>query len=166
MVQSRKFWGIMVLGVCLGCSGSSAEDPTGSSSSGLASCNPATENCCPSTGFSEVVLTENPDTFFSATSNRCVRALGGNDTVTVGPKGYLIGGPGDDTINAWGGGTVIPGPGIDTVSISSAGTVKIFDLCEAPRGETLFGGGDGTLVTPVSLSNLQSRGVSVSGFSK
>jgi len=109
-------------------------------------------------------LTDGPDVFFSAEPNLCVRALGESDTLMVGPGGYVIGDSGDDTINAWGGGTVVPGPGMDTVAISSGGTVRIFDTCETPAGENLDGGGDGTLVTPVSVETLQSLGVIVSGF--
>src|SRR6266542_2984885 len=125
-------------------------------------CDPTSDNCCPETGFTEQVLTNGPDTVSIAQPNVCIRALDGSDTIMAGPSGYVAGGAGDDTINAWSGGTVIPGPGTDTVSVSGGATVKIFDLCEAPSGEHLDGGGNGTLITPVSLADLEARGVVVS----
>jgi hypothetical protein len=141
-----------------------AQETTAKVSAAVTGCDPAVENCCPPTGFTEQVLTAGSDTLSTAQPNQCVRALAGDDVLMVGPHGFVIGGPGNDTINAWDHGTVVPGPGADIVSISSGGTVEIFDLCEVQSGENLFGGGDGTLITPVPLSQLQSAGASVSGF--
>jgi hypothetical protein len=165
----RAFRGLLLAGVVvIGCASHAHRDgePVGQTGRALGStCDPAVENCCPTTGYIEQVLTEGPDGFSSAQANMCVRALGGSDNLMVGPSAYVIAGRGDDVVNAWGGGTVIGGPGIDTISISGGGTVTIFDLCEAPSGENLYGGGDGTLVSPVPLSKLQDRGIIVSGFS-
>src|SRR6266511_70166 len=148
------------------CSGSPGDGGAGGSgTSPNTACDPSVENCCPSTGFTEMVLTSGSDTFSSAQPNLCVRALDGDDTLMVGPGGYIVGGPGRDVINAWGGATVVPGPGADNVSVSGGGTVKVFDTCEVEISEWLEGGGDGTLVTPVPVEQLRSLGVVVDGFS-
>src|SRR6266542_1980638 len=165
----QQFAAVPLLGVlaisCASHAHPSSEETANTTAALNSACDPAVENCCPSTGYTEQVLTEGPDTFSTAQPGTCVRALGGADTLMVGPGAYAIGGAGDDTINAWGGGVVVPGPGTDTVAISGAGTLKIFDLCEAPAGENIYGGGDGTLITPVPIETLRSRGIIVNGFS-
>jgi hypothetical protein len=143
---------------------STAEETSAIQSAVTASCNPATDTCCPASGFTEKVLTTGADTFSSSTPNLCVRAREGADTLMVGPGAFVIAGPGNDTVNAWTHATVIPGEGADNVSVSGGGTVVINDLCETSSGKTLFGGGDGTLITPVPLAELQ-RHATVSGFS-
>ena len=152
----------------MGCSSPSerTEEPLGRSTSAVTpSCNPDVENCCPATGYTEKVLTNASDTFSSAQPNLCVRALDGSDVLMVGPRAYVIGSRGSDTINAWDHSIVVPGEDADIVSVSGAGTVKIFDLCEVAAGENLFGGGDGTLITPAPVAELRRRGATVNGFS-
>ncbi|HXU81149.1 MAG TPA: carboxypeptidase-like regulatory domain-containing protein, partial [Polyangia bacterium] len=109
--------------------------------------------------------TTGPDNFSTATATQCVRALAGDDTLMVGPRGLVLGGPGNDNINGFTQTTVIPGPGLDSVSVSGGSTVKIQDLCEVVSGENFFGGGDGTLVTPVPTAQLVARGMTLNGFS-
>jgi hypothetical protein len=150
----------------IGCSnGASSTEDVNAVSSAVSNCNPATENCCPASGFTEVALTSGPDSFSTSLSNRCVRALGGDDQLMVGPRAYAIGGPGNDSINAYDHGVVVGGPGADVISVSGSGEVDIFDVCEVSPTESLFGGGDGKLVTPVPVAQLQALGASVSGFS-
>ncbi len=73
-------------------------------------------------------------------------------------KDVLVGGHGEDFLAPGpGGGVAVAGPGNDTV--------VIYNLCEAVPGLLLDGGlGTDTLVTPVPLSDLRSRGVVVVGF--
>jgi RHS repeat-associated protein len=90
----------------------------------------------------------------------------GNDhlTATAGP-GSIIGGAGDDVISAAGGYLVVPGPGRDSVTTDGNGnTVALFDTCELEPGESLSGGPGDTLITPINLDELLSRGIGVTGF--
>jgi hypothetical protein len=139
-------------------------EAVGSAASAIvAACDPKLDTCCP-TGTTETVLTNNTDVFSTATANTCIRALDGSDVIFAGPRAYVIGGPGNDTINAYDHGTVVPGPGADVVSVSSGGTVIINDPCEVDATENLDGGGDGTLITPLTVAQLQARGATVKNF--
>lgn len=106
-----------------------------------------------------------------------IDAGSGNDTVEAGPGNdkvegghgddELDGGTGDDELNGGDGNdTLRPGPGKDRV-LGGRGddTVTIFDTCEVERRELLQGGpGNDTLITPVSVAELQALGVTVLGF--
>jgi hypothetical protein len=89
----------------------------------------------------------------------CSTCLSGDD--------YLVGGLGNDEL--WGGSgadVVIAGPGRDFVDAGSGNdTVYIYDECELSSGESLSGSsGWDRLITPLSVAQLNARGVSVSGF--
>jgi hypothetical protein len=60
----------------------------------------------------------------------------------------------------------VPGGGVVSVSAGTGNdTVQLFDVCEAVSGLHLDGGdGNETLVSPVPLATLQSRGVIIVGF--
>ena len=70
------------------------------------------------------------------------------------------------TGSATGSDFVHPAGGVDTVHTGGGNdTVVVYDLCELSSGEVLDGGsGSDTLVIPVSLAQVQLRGVSVIGF--
>jgi hypothetical protein len=115
-----------------------------------------------------------------------VLAGDGDDTIMAGPTSVVRGGPGNDTINAWSGPSlvyggpgddtimaadgnnlVVPGPGRDTVYCGTGNdTVALYDLCEINGGgKTLDGGGGkNTLITPVPVTTLKARGVTVKNF--
>lgn len=131
-----------------------------------------------------IVALAGSDTIFSSGTGSAVLAGDGDDTIMAGAGAFVRGGAGRDTINGFSNGTVYggygddvifsgngnnfvyPGPGLDTVSLGTGNdTVAIYDLCELTAGEQLVGGtGNNTLITPVSLAQLQARGVSVVGF--
>lgn len=94
----------------------------------------------------------------------------GNDTINgYGGTNLFFGGYGDDTINAANGvNTVVPGPGRDTVAMGTGDdTAYIFDECELVSGDRIDGGsGTDTLYTPISLSELTARGVTISNFER
>lgn len=91
----------------------------------------------------------------------------GNDTLCAPAEGknVLNGGDGDDVIIASGNNTVFPGAGRDQVELGDGDdTVMILDLCEIQPGETIaFGGGKNRLVAPVSPSELNGLGISITG---
>ncbi len=92
----------------------------------------------------------------------------GDDYLCAGDgDDLIIGGPGNDTILAGDGAdTVTPGPGVDTAHLGAGDDVLyVYDPCELEPGE-LFDGGAGhdTLVTPLSLAELQALGVTVRSF--
>jgi len=106
------------------------------------------------------------DTINVVGAGSIVRGGNGDDDLNVTGDGATVeGNIGDDILNVSGSNTtVIPGPGLDTVNVSGSGTtVKILDLCEVTAGETL-NGSNSTLVSPVSIAELQSLGVTVNGF--
>jgi Ca2+-binding RTX toxin-like protein len=91
----------------------------------------------------------------------------GNDIVHDSGGGTIYGNAGDDFIETdFVAHEIIPGPGRDAVFGGIGNdTVVIYNVCEAVAFETLNGGfGNDTLITPVSVATLLSRGVSLSGF--
>jgi hypothetical protein len=145
--------------------------------------------CCP-TGFKVVPLTNASDNYSNATASRCILGLDGSDVIfsattsgasavfggkgddniTVsGPGPHVVrGGEGNDVIFVTGNSTIVPGAGADNVSTGNGNTtITINDLCEVASGKSLSAGGSSdTLVTPVSLTELQKRGVTATGFEK
>jgi len=132
-----------------------------------------------------LLLLGGDDTASQSGANSAVFGGPGNDTLMAGPSNTVFSGDGDDRIMAWGTGNgktisggpgsdnisasggyvVVPGPGADTASTAGDGNIMaILDLCEIQSGENLSGGSGDTLVTPVPLAQLQSRGVSATGF--
>lgn len=93
----------------------------------------------------------------------------GNDLVETFwcDEATIYGGEGDDVIRgSLGRDEIVPGPGIDTV-LAGAGDdiVKVYALCEVGPGEILDGGsGQDTLVSALTVAQLESAGVTVSGF--
>ena len=124
--------------------------------------NPAA--CCPS-GYTPLVLSQNPDVVQAVQAKQCIVALGGDDTIAANSSASIvIGGSGRDTIqSANGTNYVVPGAGTDTVFTGTGDdTVAIFDLCEVTSGEKIdMGSGFDTLISPVPLAQLQAMGVSV-----
>jgi RHS repeat-associated protein len=128
------------------------------------SCLANPQTCCPS-GFQATVLSSSADTFQSSVAASCIVGLEGNDTIAAQGSGSIVfGGPGNDTIQAANGNNiVVPGAGIDNVATGTGNdTVYIFDACEAAWGDTIdMGSGDDTLVSPLSLAELQARGLTI-----
>jgi hypothetical protein len=108
------------------------------------------------------------DTLMGSPLDDVLRGGAGADTINGGDGNDSIYGDADDDNIDTGNGndTVDPGPGIDNVTTGDGNdTVIIHDLCEVGAGEVLAGGaGTDTLITPVSVAQLQALGVSVSGF--
>jgi len=91
----------------------------------------------------------------------------GNDMLTDLGPGTVQGGTGGDTIvGAFGSHHIVPGPGVDWVEAGPGNdTILIYSLCEVGAGEIIDGSfGNDTLVSPVPLSELSSRGVIVLGI--
>jgi hypothetical protein len=113
-----------------------------------------------------IVATEASDAIFSAgTATTIIGRNGGDLIFSSGGNAKLYGGEGADIFQVSSGGYIVPGPGRDVVACSAPCTVAILHTCEIESGEDLNGGGSGTLITPVPLSELMAMGVSVSGFS-
>lgn len=94
----------------------------------------------------------------------------GNDTLSVTAASSVVhGNAGNDTIQTDSGSDrVLPGAGIDIVDTGSGDdTVVLLHACELGQGEQLDGGpGNDTLVSPLSLEDLSTLGVSVEGFER
>lgn len=93
----------------------------------------------------------------------------GNDLISAGHarSAEIFGNEGDDVIfGSPGDDTIYPGPGRDSVFAGHGNdTVVILDACEIEPFEILDGGpGTDTLITPVPLDALWSRGMIVVGF--
>src|SRR5262249_20916752 len=76
---------------------------------------------------------------------------------------------GADVIQAANGDNVVaPGQGADTIATGSGNdTVIIFDACELDAPKTIdTGTGTDTLITPVSLAELEARGFKISNVAK
>jgi Ca2+-binding RTX toxin-like protein len=76
------------------------------------------------------------------------------------------GGDGDNIVGSPGPDLIVPGGGIVSVDAGAGNdTIQLFDVCEAVSGLHLDGGnGNDTLISPVPLSTLQARGVTIVGF--
>ena len=82
-------------------------------------------------------------------------------------KSHLDGGYGDDQlIGSYGPDVIVPGPGTDYVAaLDGDDHVALFDVCEATWGKYLDGGaGFDTLYSPLTVPELEARGVAVYGF--
>src|SRR5262249_10496547 len=119
-----------------------------------------------STGNACIFATGSADSVFSSGPNTTVSGGGGDDVIFASaPGARVFGGEGADIIQVSAGGLIGPGPGRNTVTCSGTGcTVAILATCEITSGATLTGPGNGTLITPIPLADLRSRGVNVSGF--
>ena len=94
---------------------------------------------------------------------------GGDADQLVGDLGEdrLLGHAGDDRLEGGDGNDLLlPGAGIDIAEAGSGDDlVVILHACQVDRGEELRGGdGHDTLLTPMSLAELDAAGVQVSGF--
>lgn len=125
------------------------------------------------------------DVMTSTGDNNVMVGGDGNDTMGLVGEGHkMYGGPGHDAMDLIGSGEVhggtgndflighagdqvfVPGPGLDLVEAGKGDDhVHIYDVCELEALEVLDGGfGTDTLYTPVSVVELNTRGVVVLGF--
>jgi hypothetical protein len=91
----------------------------------------------------------------------------GDDVIDQDGGGTVYGNAGNDYIDgAFGTQVIYPGPGKDTVHAGAGDdTIVIRNVCELAVGELLDGGlGSDTLITPVPVSELVSRGVILLGI--
>lgn len=122
-------------------------------------------------GGNDIVFGGAGNDFLSGGRNGTLIALGGEGDdhiqATHSHAATLIGGWGDDYILGGRGNDLIrPGPGHDHLVAGRGDDIVVLSaLCEIEAGEFLHGGkGTDTLVTPVSLAELEALGVTVISF--
>src|SRR5262249_17951257 len=131
------------------------------------------DNLNAGTGSTDVVVGgPGSDSISGGASGGKLKAFGGpdQDTLFAGQSAsaelYGGGGPGDMLTGSPGNDILVPGSAASNVPGGAGNdTVILYDACEAQPGLFLDGGsGTDTLITPLSKSALQARGVNVVGF--
>ena len=110
---------------------------------------------------------EGPDSINMNAAGGTVYGGTGNDVIDQAFAGTIYGNAGDDLIEGFTGShTIYPGPGRDFVDAGPGDdTVVIYNECEVQALEVLDGGfGNDTLITPITIAELDARGVIVTGF--
>src|SRR6185295_4905267 len=75
------------------------EEPLGTNASAATGCVLGQE-CCP-TGYTQVNLTQNSDSFSTSSAQQCIVALGGSDIMSInGANDIVLAGDGDDNVFA------------------------------------------------------------------